>query len=226
MIVRIAALSLVLCFAGAASQTVCLKSSFCFQSESLTQSGQTVKLHVGGGEIEVQRSEIASIEENPAQADANIPSPAKVTSSRDLVAQAAASQGLDPDFVGSVAAVESGFARGALSSKGALGLMQLMPATARALGVNPDLANENALGGAKYLRELLLKYHSNSALALAAYNAGPGAVSRFGGVPPFAETRHYIRRVTREYDRRHSATVSKAKRTPEVKQTAPSVSLR
>jgi soluble lytic murein transglycosylase-like protein len=89
--------------------------------------------------------------------------------------------------------------------------MQLMPGTARDLGVDATQAGDNALGGAKYLRALLLRYHCNSALALAAYNAGPGAVQRFGGVPPYAETRNYVRRVTREYDRElQQATRAKA----------------
>jgi len=114
-------------------------------------------------------------------------------------------QGLDEDFVGSVAKVESGLRQTAISKKGAIGLMQLMPSTAAELRVNPTRAPENAKGGAMYLRDLLIRYQGNSALALAAYNAGPGAVAKFGGVPPFEETRRYIVLVLREYGRRVQA---------------------
>jgi soluble lytic murein transglycosylase-like protein len=81
--------------------------------------------------------------------------------------------------------------------------MQLIPSTAAELGVNANQADENARGGAKYLRTLLLRYHGDSVLALAAYNAGPGAVDKFGGVPPYEETRRYVLKVLREYERQH-----------------------
>ena len=98
---------------------------------------------------------------------------------------------------------ESGFAPAAVSPKGAVGLMQLMPETARQLGVDPANPRENAAGGAQYLRELLAKYEKDPnqvLLALAAYNAGPGAVERYHGVPPWRETREYILRVLRDWD--------------------------
>jgi len=115
--------------------------------------------------------------------------------------RAALEQGLEPEFVRSVARAESGFHQEAVSVKGAVGLMQLMPATASALGVDAKLAEQNAQGGAKFLRELLLRYHGDAALALAAYNAGPGAVERYKGVPPYSETRRYIVKVLAEYVR-------------------------
>ncbi len=98
---------------------------------------------------------------------------------------------------------ESGFEPAAVSPKGALGLMQLMPETARQLGVDPADPRQNAAGGAQYLRELLAKYESDPnqvLLALAAYNAGPGAVERYRGVPPWRETREYILRVLRNWE--------------------------
>ena len=91
----------------------------------------------------------------------------------------------------------------AVSGAGALGLMQLMPETARELGVDPQNPHQNAEGGAQYLRDLLAKYEGSPdqvLLALAAYNAGPAAVDRYHGVPPYRETREYILRVLKEWD--------------------------
>src|SRR6185436_12336562 len=87
----------------------------------------------------------------------------------------------------------------ALSPKGAIGLMQLMPATARSYNADPHDPSQNVEAGTAYLRELLLKYNGDTRLALAAYNAGPGAVSKYNGVPPYAETQTYIERVLQKY---------------------------
>ena len=99
----------------------------------------------------------------------------------------------------SVVAAESGYRTDAVSPKGAIGLMQLMPATAQAYGADPRDPAQNVEAGAAYLRELLIKYNGDPRLALAAYNAGPGAVDRYNGVPPYAETQTYIERVLRKY---------------------------
>ncbi len=107
---------------------------------------------------------------------------------------AAAATGLSPGLLEAVARQESGFNPDAVSSAGAVGVMQLMPATAADLGVNPYNASENILGGARYLAELVNRFHSVP-LALAAYNAGPGAVEHYGGVPPFAQTANYVRSI-------------------------------
>jgi soluble lytic murein transglycosylase-like protein len=112
-----------------------------------------------------------------------------------LLASAAGRYGLNPDLLARVAWVESRYRADAASSKGAVGVMQLMDGTARDLGVDRhDLAG-NIQGGAAYLRQMLDRYAGNVGLALAAYNAGPGAVDHYGGVPPFPETMAYLRAV-------------------------------
>jgi len=123
--------------------------------------------------------------------------PAKSRAFDDLIDQHASRQGVRKDLVKAVIQVESGFNPRAVSNKGAVGLMQLMPGTARQLGVvNPFDPSENVRGGVAYLRQLLDRYNGDERLALAAYNAGPGAVDSHGQtVPPYRETRDYVSRV-------------------------------
>ena len=117
----------------------------------------------------------------------------------DVIVEHARLNGVRPDLVRAVVQVESAFNPYARSPKGALGLMQLMPATAREFGVaNPFNAVENVRGGVAYLRRLLDRYGNNEQLALAAYNAGPGAVDKYGeSVPPYRETQNYVSRIKR-----------------------------
>ena len=117
---------------------------------------------------------------------------------RDLIRAAATRHALAPELIESVIRVESNFEARAVSRKGARGLMQLMPATAARLGVrNVFDVRQNVEGGVRHLRYLVDLYGGNLALALAAYNAGVEAVGRYGGIPPYAETRAYVRRVLR-----------------------------
>lgn len=119
-----------------------------------------------------------------------------------LSENAARKHGIPSELVQSVMATESAYNPRAVSPKGALGLMQLMPGTARVLGANPLVPSENVDAGAKYLSQLLVRYQDNDdqvLRALAAYNAGPGAVDRYHGVPPYRETRAYVKRVLKTY---------------------------
>jgi soluble lytic murein transglycosylase-like protein len=135
-----------------------------------------------------------------------------VAEMREMLAHAGAAHNIDADLLASVVRAESGGQVRAVSRAGAQGLMQLMPATANDLGVQDSFkADQNIAGGTAYLDWLLVRYHDNLALALAAYNAGPAAVDRYHGIPPFAETRAYVARVIREFNRRKQmATVARA----------------
>jgi soluble lytic murein transglycosylase-like protein len=134
----------------------------------------------------------------PAQQQVKLPEPADP---RTLVHDAAGRLG-PPNFVKlaeSVAKVESAFRPNAVSPKGALGVMQLMPDTARALAADPTDLEQNIGAGTRLLQDLLIKYNGDVVKALAAYNAGPGAVDRYQGIPPFRETQSYVDKVIRNY---------------------------
>jgi len=122
------------------------------------------------------------------------------TDLRILVAQVSAEHGLDPDLVDALVRVESGYDPRAVSHRGAMGLMQLMPATVKRLNVgNPFDPEQNVRGGVREFSRLIRRYNGNLPLALAAYNAGENAVERFGGVPPYSETRDYVARIMHLY---------------------------
>jgi hypothetical protein len=121
----------------------------------------------------------------------------------EILAHAGAAHNIDEDLLASVVRAESGGRTQAVSRTGAKGLMQLMPGTASAMGVDDAFKpDQNIAGGTAYLDALLTRYHDNVALALAAYNAGPGAVDRYHGIPPYRETREYVARVIREFNHR------------------------
>jgi len=119
----------------------------------------------------------------------------------ELISSASGRYNVDPDLIRAVIKTESDFNTNARSNKGAMGLMQLMPDTARLHNVNDAYnPNENVEGGVRHLRMLLERYQGNLELSLAAYNAGAGAVEKHGGIPPYIETREYVRKVLRFYD--------------------------
>ena len=119
-----------------------------------------------------------------------------------LIDEASKSAGVDPRLVTAVVGRESGFNPTAVSPVGAQGLMQLMPQTARYLGItDPFDPRQNVFAGAKYLRKLLDTFAGDLDLTLAAYNAGPGAVARYGGVPPYPETRAYVQYIRARYEK-------------------------
>lgn len=127
----------------------------------------------------------------------NISGKAKI---KELITKISQKHGVDEKLVNALVNQESGFNPNAKSKVGAMGLMQLMPATAKGLGVtNPMDPEQNVEGGVKYLKSMLDRYNGNIILALAAYNAGPGAVDKYDGVPPYKETQNYVKSILSNY---------------------------
>jgi soluble lytic murein transglycosylase-like protein len=166
--------------------------------------GPKYRLQMNGGFVEMPAEDVVSIE--PEEIFASVrPLPPASAPFADLIQAAASRYSVDADLIASVIATESNFDPKAVSRRNARGLMQLLPETAARLGVkNIFDPRENIDAGTHYLRDLLLRYRNDLALTLAAYNAGPETVQRFGRIPPFAETQSYVRRVRRAYDKRKS----------------------
>ena len=148
---------------------------------------------------------------NPAETKIASPEPT-AAEMHTMLARAGAQHNIDEDLLASVVNAESGGRVLAVSRTGARGLMQLMPGTASEMGVKDAFRPEqNISGGTAYLDQLLVRYHDNATLAIAAYNAGPGAVDKYHGVPPYRETRAYVARVIREFNHRKLAAAAATK---------------
>jgi Transglycosylase SLT domain len=176
----------------------------------------TYRLQLAGGVAEVPASDVVGIEPEEIFATPPAAQGTEKIAYRELIRSAAQRYGIDQNLIVSVISVESNFNPKAVSPRNARGLMQLLPKTALRLGVrNIYDPQQNIEAGTHYLRDLLLRYDNNLVLALAAYNAGPQSVQRYGRVPPYRETVNYVRRIQREYTRRknlvqarHSASSS------------------
>lgn len=147
--------------------------------------------------------------EKSAHKKAGAFAPLSTADLHEMLARASTEHNIDVDLLASIVKAESGGNAYAVSHAGAAGLMQLMPGTAASLGVSDRFApDQNVRGGSAYIDALLTRYHENLALALAAYNAGPAAVDKYKGIPPYAETRAYVARVIHEFNRRVRARES------------------
>jgi hypothetical protein len=219
-----------------ASELVTLKNGFDVICDHRESVGDRIRLYTSPGSsnfVEFGTSEIAAIQPGPLPAAPLDTAPAAGVSTslgdpqntfgdktgskptppltaaelHQMLATAGTQHNIDVDLLASVVHAESGGNAHALSRAGARGLMQLMPGTAAQLGVIDSFRpEENIRGGADYLNSLLVKYRDNLAFALAAYNAGPAAVARWHGVPPYRETRAYVARIIREFNARRPST--------------------
>lgn len=192
--------TLSVCAASARAEYVVLRSGARLSVTGYEILGDKYRLQMVGGIAEVPAAEVLGIE--PEEVFDPLPEPlSSNTPFSEIIRQAALRYGVDADLIHCLIAVESNFNPKAVSRKNARGLMQIMPQTAARLGVkNIFDARENVDAGTRYLRDMLAKYNNDLTLALAAYNAGPDKVDRYGRrVPPYAETRTYVQKISRSY---------------------------
>jgi hypothetical protein len=231
-LLAIVAMAALPCFA---TDVAVLKNGFTITHERRQVVGEVTRLYVsldGSSFVDVPTTQIDHFEAAPdppkpsliaaPATPRNAPGPLTPTTAtgfparptanlNDVVNDASSRYRLDPDLVNSVIKAESGFNVRAVSPKGAQGLMQLMPGTAAELGVpNSFDAQANVEGGTRYLRELLERYNFDLVKALAAYNAGPQRVEQFGGVPPYHETRAYVARIVKDFNKKKVAQIKVA----------------
>ncbi len=205
-----------------ASEQAVLRNGFSIQHErhAAMDDGKVTRLFLTDDDksfVDVATAEISGFEkiETPAPQPPELASENAVTSAEEhagsaltktdiasIVNEASNNHGIDADLIRSVIQAESRFRTDAVSKKGARGLMQLMPATARNLGVTNSFdARQNVMGGTRYLRELLVKFDYDLIKALAAYNAGPNRVEQYKGVPPYRETRAYVAQIVNDFNK-------------------------
>jgi soluble lytic murein transglycosylase-like protein len=209
-------IKLLLCFitvalVAQAGEFVVLSNGFRIHADSHTAEGPVIRLQTSQGVIEIQASTVASFEQEDYTAPAFTPAPVTpppvspiALTPQELITRAAVHAGLPPAILHSIARAESGYREDAVSPKGAIGLMQLMPKTAAELDADPRDPQQNAEAGARYLRDLLQKYENDPhqvSKAVAAYNAGPAAVDKYKGIPPYPETIQYVNRVLKQYEK-------------------------
>ncbi len=207
-----------------AAEMVTLANGYAMRCDHHAQVEDRVRLYTSAGEnsyIEFPSRDIVRFEQtpdppaspSPAQPAAKPAATTKLTTAdlNEMLNAAGKEHNLDVDLLASVVKAESNGNAHAVSRAGAQGLMQLMPRTATELGVRDSFQpDQNVRGGSAYLDALLTRYSNNLALALAAYNAGPEAVDRYRGIPPYRETRAYVARVIHEFNRRVLAREAQA----------------
>jgi hypothetical protein len=186
-----------LCSPSARADYAVLRSGVRLHITGYETNGAHMRLTIEGGTVDVQAEDVVAIE--PEDHFEPVP-PSPVTTAgpfANLIHAAAQKHGLDENLIARVIAMESNFNPRAASRRQALGLMQLLPQTAAHYSV-ADIFDpaQNIEAGAHYLKDLLTRYRGNLTLALAAYNAGPEMVERYGGIPPFPETQNYVRQIT------------------------------
>jgi hypothetical protein len=204
-----------------AAERVSLTNGYEILCNHHEQIGSLVRLYLGsadGSYIDRSSADITKIETVPDPPPSSSATESRTNAKlspadlREMLAKAGQQHNLDADLLASVVKAESNGNTRAVSRAGARGLMQLMPKTAAEQGVDDSFrADENVRGGSAYLNELLVRYRDNLALALAAYNAGPAAVDKYHGIPPYHETRVYVARVIHEFNRRVLAREARAR---------------
>jgi hypothetical protein len=194
---------------GARADYFVLRSGARLNVMSYQLVGERYRVQLNGGSAEIAASDVVAIE--PQEIFWSAPRmPVTQGPFGELIDSAAKKYGVDADLLFSVIAAESGFKPRAISRRGARGLMQLLPSTAARLGVRDIFDPEqNIDAGTRYLRDLLALYQGDLVLTLAAYNAGPAAVERYGRVPPYHETQSYVRAIRKTYALRKTKPGSK-----------------
>ncbi len=199
---------LLLAFPALGADLAILHNGFSIRHERRETVGSVTRLYLGAdrtGYVDIATGQIERFEKDQLP-PLSVAPPVKPQSLNEVINTISDRHHLDPDLINSVIHAESGFNPRAVSPKGARGLMQLMPQTASKLGVsNPFDPRANVEGGTRYLSELLQRYNFDLVKALAAYNAGPGRVEQYRGVPPYYETRAYVARIVRDFNRKKIA---------------------